>query len=88
MTDINDLTAQIAALAEAIGQLQPTSPSNVLQPFTETSAEVRKAAHNAGRQAQRRTSKKAKNYTAKYKTAYDAYCNSKGFKGKYESRVQ
>jgi hypothetical protein len=94
MTDIAKLTAQIAALAASIEQFQPAAPSNVplkphpatRKPFKECPAGVRKAAHNAGRQAQRRTSKKAKNYTAKYKKGYDAHCQAQGFKGKYETR--
>lgn len=89
-TTIAQLSAQIAVLAAAVEQLSPAAtpsvPSVPLKPFDKASAEVRKAAHNAGRQAQRRTSKKAKNYTAKYKAAYDAHCNAQGFKGKYQTR--
>jgi hypothetical protein len=95
-----DLVTQLEALTRQVQVLQvqavapPVANDNArlvpnfsgLVSFRVASAAVKKAAHNAGRQAQRRLSKKNPNYTQRYKDAYDAHLNGAGFRGKYQER--
>jgi hypothetical protein len=86
-----ELVTQLEELSRAVQVLgkAPVANDNAkkLRPFKAASAELRKAAHNAGRQAQRRLSKKNPAYTKRYKDAYDGYLNSEGFRGKYQERA-
>ena len=88
-TEIANLVTQVNALSQAlrvfqVGAVAPAAANdNALRQFADCPAEERKAAHNAGKQAQARTKRSSRNYTAKYKAAYDAHCIGAGYGGKY-----
>jgi hypothetical protein len=89
--EIAALQQQLADLQKVIGGLTTAGAPAEEKPkqapyWKKASAETKKAAHNAGRQAQLRHKKGSKAGVTAYKKAFDAHLVGQGFRPKYSER--